>query len=103
MVLHVFTSFLGGVLLCIPYGLYSGTSLGGTMWRTMGEYPGRVLSQNIINNGTCTNVRRILICSSIRYACTWKIVFKIQNNELNELSECMFYKMFHFSENISKL
>ena len=29
MVLHVFTSFLGGVLLCIPYELYSGTSLGG--------------------------------------------------------------------------
>ena len=28
MVLHVFTSFLGGVPLCIPYGLYSGTSLG---------------------------------------------------------------------------
>ena len=26
MVLHVFTSSLGGVLLCIPYGLYSGTS-----------------------------------------------------------------------------
>ena len=44
MVLHVFTSFLGGVLLCIPYGLYSGTSLGGTTWRTLGEYPGRVLS-----------------------------------------------------------
>ena len=30
MVLHVFISFLGGVPLCIPYGLYSGTSLGGT-------------------------------------------------------------------------
>ena len=44
MVLHVFTSFLGGVLLCIPYGLYSGTSLGGTTWRTLGGYPGRVLS-----------------------------------------------------------
>ena len=53
--------------------------------------------QNIINNSTCTNVRRILICSSVRYVCTWKIVFKIQNNELNELSECMFYKMFCFS------
>ena len=25
VVLHVFISFLGGVLLCIPYGLYSGT------------------------------------------------------------------------------
>ena len=44
MVLHVFTSFLGGVKLCIPYGFYSGTSLGGTTWRTLGGYPGRVLS-----------------------------------------------------------
>ena len=44
MVLHVFNSFLGGVPLCIPYGLYSGTSLGGTTWRTLGGYPGRVLS-----------------------------------------------------------
>ena len=59
--------------------------------------------QNIINNSTDTKVRRILICSSVRSACTWKIVFKTQNNELNELSECMFYKMFAFSENISKL
>ena len=52
---------------------------------------------NIINYSTCTNVRRILICSNVRRACTWKLVFKIQNNELNELSECMFYKMFFFS------
>ena len=52
--------------------------------------------QNIINNSTCTNVRRILICSNVRSSCTWKIVFKIQNNELNELSECMLYKMFFF-------
>ena len=44
MVLHVFASFLGGVPLCIPYGLYSGTSLGGTTWRTLGGYLGRVLS-----------------------------------------------------------
>ena len=44
MVLHVFTSFLGGVLLCIPYGLYSGTSLGGTTQGTLEGYPGRVLS-----------------------------------------------------------
>ena len=44
VVLHVFTYFLGGVQLCIPYGLYSGTSLGGTTWRTLGGYPGRVLS-----------------------------------------------------------
>ena len=44
MVLHVFTSFLGGVPLCIPYGLYSGTSLGGTTRGTLEGYPGRVLS-----------------------------------------------------------
>ena len=54
-------------------------------------------SHNIINYSTCTNVRRILICSSVRSSCTWKIVFKIQNNELNELSECMLYKMYCFS------
>ena len=59
--------------------------------------------QNIINNSTDTKVRRILICSSVRCACTWKIVFKTQNNELNELSEYMLYKMFAFSKNISKL
>ena len=53
--------------------------------------------QNIINNSTAQIVRRILICSSVWYTCTWKIVFKTQNNELNELSECMFYKMFCFS------
>ena len=47
MVLNVFTSFLGGVLLCIPYGLYSGTSLGGTTWRTLGGYPGQVLSVDL--------------------------------------------------------
>ena len=44
MVLHVFISFLGGVPLCIPYGLYSGTSLGGTTREILGGYPGRVLS-----------------------------------------------------------
>ena len=47
MVLHVFTSFLGGVPLCIPYGLYSGTSLGETTWGTLEGYPGRVLSSFI--------------------------------------------------------
>ena len=56
-----------------------------------------IFLQNIITNSTCTNVRRILICSSVWSSCTWKIVFKTQNNELNELSECMFYKMFFFS------
>ena len=39
---------------------------------------------------------QVLLCSSISHACTWKIVFKIQNNELNELSECMLYKIFCF-------
>ena len=53
--------------------------------------------QNIIPNSTCTNVRRILIRSSVHRACTWKIVFKTQNNELNELSDCMLYKMFFVS------
>ena len=36
--------FLCGVPLCIPYGLYSGTSLGGTTRGILGEFPGRVLS-----------------------------------------------------------
>ena len=44
MVLHLFISFLGGVPLCIPYGLYSGTSLGGTTWGILEGFPGRVLS-----------------------------------------------------------
>ena len=51
---------------------------------------------NILNNSTVANVRRILICSNVHSACTWKIVFKTQNNELNELSECMLYKFFCF-------
>ena len=45
VVLHLFISFLGGVPLCIPYGLYSGTSLGGTTWGNLEGYPGRVLSR----------------------------------------------------------
>ena len=45
MVLHVFISFLGGAPLCIPYGLYSGTSLGGTTRGTLEGYSGRVLSK----------------------------------------------------------
>ena len=44
MVLHVFIFFLGGVPLCIPYGLYSGTSLGGTTREILGGFLGRVLS-----------------------------------------------------------
>ena len=43
MVLQVFISFLGGVPLCIPYGLYSGTSLGGTTRGILEGFPGRVL------------------------------------------------------------
>ena len=50
MVLHVFTSFLGGVPLCIPYGSYSRTLLGGTTWRTLEGYSGRVLSDDLGNN-----------------------------------------------------
>ena len=47
MVLHVFISFLGGVPLCIPYGLYRGTSLGGTTRGILEGFPGRVLSYKI--------------------------------------------------------
>ena len=69
-----------------------------TMYIHMFQYTIQSISlQNILNYNTCTNVRRILLCSSVRSACTWKIVFKTQNNELNELSECMLYKMFCFS------
>ena len=49
MVLYVFISFLGGVPLCIPYGLYSGTSLGGTTRGILGGFPGRVLSKSCRN------------------------------------------------------
>ena len=44
IVLHVFTSFLGGVPLCIPYGSYNGTPLGGTTQGILEGYPGRILS-----------------------------------------------------------
>ena len=49
MVLHMFISFLGGVLLGIPYGLYSGTSLGGTTRGILEGFPGRVLSHRTGN------------------------------------------------------
>ena len=52
---------------------------------------------NILTNSTCTMSGQTLLCSNVLRTCTWKIVFKIENNELNELSECMFYKMFFFS------
>ena len=47
MVLHVFIYLLGGVPLCIPYGLYSGTSLGGTTRGTLEGYPVRVQSLDL--------------------------------------------------------
>ena len=52
MVLHVFISLLGGVPLCIPYGLYSGTSLGGTTRGTLEGYLGRVLSIQFGSEGS---------------------------------------------------
>ena len=52
--------------------------------------------QKLINNNTDTTIRRILICSSVWRACTWKIVFNTENNEINELSECILYKIFCF-------
>ena len=63
MVLHVFISFLGGVPLCIPYGLYSGTPLGGTTQGTLEGYPGRVLSlftkigQSLLCTGSSTQIQ----------------------------------------------
>ena len=56
-----------------------------------------IFSHNILTNSTCTMSGQTLLCSSVLRTCTWKIVFKIENNELNELSECMFYKTFFFS------
>ena len=51
--------FLGGVSLCIPYGSYSGTSLGGTTWRTL---EGQFGSGPV----TCTYSRLILVQISHR-------------------------------------
>ena len=62
MVLHVFISFLGGVPLCILYGLYSGTSLGGTTHGILEGFPGRVLSYiifSIINNISFSIIKNI--------------------------------------------
>ena len=47
VVLHVFSSLLGGAPLCIPYGLYNGTPIGGTTRETLEGYPDRVLSRGI--------------------------------------------------------
>ena len=41
-------SFLSGVPLDIPQGLYSGTSLGGTTRGILGGFPGRVLSSHVV-------------------------------------------------------
>ena len=54
--LHVFTSFLGEVPLCIPYGLYSGTPLGGTTQGILEGYPGRVLSEYMIEKHVSSNM-----------------------------------------------
>ena len=59
-------------------------------------YKFKVYPYKILLITALVHVKRILICSNVRSACTWKIVFKTQNNELNELSECMLYKMFCF-------
>ena len=56
-----------------------------------------IFLHNILTNSTCTMSGQTLYCSIVLRTFTWKIVFKIENNELNELSGCMFYKMFFFS------
>ena len=58
--------------------------------------------QKLVNTALILEVKRILICPSFRRACTWKLVLKQENNELNELSECMLYKMLAFSEKCLK-
>ena len=56
-----------------------------------------ILLHNILTNSTCILSGQTLLCSNVLRTYTWKTVFKIENNELNELSECMLYKMFIFS------
>ena len=67
MVLHVFISLLGGVPLCIPYGLYSGTSLGGTTRRTLEGYPGRVLSAWYQNSRFLNSLGLYIVVRLIQY------------------------------------
>ena len=67
MVLHVFTSLLGGVPLCIPQGLYNGTPVGGTTRGTLEGYPGRVLSvwyqrSRFLNSLGLYIVVRLILC-----------------------------------------
>ena len=58
---------------------------------------------NFLNYNTCTMSGQILLCSKVLRTCTWKIVFKLENNELNELSECMlFIKRFFFRKTSQK-
>ena len=42
------------------------------------------------------------MCSSVLRTCTWKIVFKRETNELNELSECMLLEKVLFFRTTSK-
>ena len=74
MVLHVFVSLLGGVPLCIPYGLYSGTSLGWTTRGTLEGYPGRVLSTvyDLISQRGALNQQSI---SSFLPTCSFHLLF----------------------------
>ena len=70
MVLHVFTSLLGGVPLCIPLGLYNGTPLGGTTRGTLEGYPGRVLS-------TIVRAITFLVVLEPRFKWLCKMIFEI--------------------------
>ena len=67
IVLHVFTSFLGGVPLCILYGSYNGTPLGGTTQGILEGYPSRVLlawyqSSRFLNSLGLYIVVRLIQC-----------------------------------------
>ena len=58
---------------------------------------------NIINYSTCTNSQENPNTPASGMPVPGKYFLKQENNELNEFSECLFYKMFPFPENISKL
>ena len=55
---------------------------------------------NILNYITCTMSGEILLCSNVLRTCTWKIVFKIENNgslgstRRNCTSQTIFFKSF---------
>ena len=42
-----------------------------------------IFLHNILTNSTCTMSGQTLLCSNVLRTCTWKIVFKMENNELN--------------------